>query len=131
MALRAVAVRGRLDLSTLDSDLYCLTHSGLAESMHRTYCAGVKLYLIFTAVFCVSPPPKLVLCYFVFLAKQGPAPDTIKTYLAAMRHTQIILGVTPFAACADTEWPTAEPLLTNYHIHPSEAAGGVATCDCA
>ena len=88
---------GRLDLSTLDADLHRLTHSGLADSTHKTYQAGVTRYLSFASVFKVSPPfpaSELVLCYFVvFLARQGLAPATIKTYLAAVRHAQIVRGL--------------------------------------
>ena len=44
----------------------------------------------------VSPFPvhEALLCYFVaFLAKQGVAPSTIKTYHAAVRHAQIMRGL--------------------------------------
>lgn len=94
---RTAAAGGRLDISALDSDLHRFAHSGLADSTHRTYRAGVNRYLSFTAAFNVSPPfpaSEVVLCYFVvFLAQQGLAPATIKTYLAAVRHAQITRGL--------------------------------------
>ena len=46
----------------------------------------------------VSPPfptSESVLCYFVvLLGKQGLAPGTIRTYLAAVRHELIVRGFT-------------------------------------
>lgn len=96
-APRVVTARGGLDHSTLDGHLHRLAHSGLADSTHRTCRAGVNRSLSFTSAFRVSPPfpvSELLLCYFVvFLAKQGLAPATIKTYLAAVRHAQIIRGL--------------------------------------
>ena len=39
------------------------------------------------------PVSETMLCYFVTsLAQEGIAPTTIRTYLAAVRHTQIIRG---------------------------------------
>ena len=40
------------------------------------------------------PVSELILCYFVVdLARQGLTPTTIKTYLAAIRHAQIVRGL--------------------------------------
>lgn len=54
-------------------------------------------YLSFCRVFNVSVPFQVsesILCYFVVsLAEQGLAPATINTYLAAVRHAQIIRGL--------------------------------------
>ena len=68
-------------------------HRGLANSTHRTYRAGLNRYLSFCHAYNVLTPfpaSEVMLCYFVvFLARQGLAPTTIRTYLAAIHHAQI------------------------------------------
>ena len=74
-------------------DIYC--RRGLAESTHRTYQTGLKRYLSFCYAFNITPFPvsESQLCYFVtYLARQSISPATINTYLAAVRHAQIIRG---------------------------------------
>ena len=83
-------------MSALDEELHFYAHRGLAESTHRTYRAGVNKYISFCFAFHVNDPfpvSEATLCYFVVsMALQGLAPATVKTYLAAVRHAQVIRG---------------------------------------
>ena len=73
---------------------YC--HRGLADTTHKTYRARLNRFLSFCNTFYVNDPfpvTESLLCYFVAsLARQGLAPSTIRTYLAAVRHAQIMRG---------------------------------------
>ena len=73
---------------------YC--EHGLADSTRRTYRSGINCCLSFCFAYRVQPPfstTETLLCYFVTsLAEGGCAPATIKTYLAAVRHAQIMRG---------------------------------------
>ena len=72
-------------------------HRGLAESTHRTYSSGLKRFLAFCHACAISTPfpvTEYQLCSFVAtLARQGLAPSTIRTYVAAVRHAQIVRGL--------------------------------------
>ena len=84
-------------MSTLDPDIHYYFERGLANSTHRAYRAGVNRYISFCCLYNVLNPfpvSESMLCYFVVaLAREGLAPSTIKTYLAAVRHTQIERGL--------------------------------------
>ena len=84
------------DLSRLDSDVHFFALRSVADSTNRTYKSGLNRYMSFCHKYNVpSPLPasESLLCYFVVeLARQGLAPGTIKTYLAAVRHAQILQG---------------------------------------
>ena len=71
-------------------------HRGLADSTHRTYNSGVNRFRSFCDLFSVSHPfpvSERLLCSFVAaLARQGLAPSTTRTYLAAIRHAQVVGG---------------------------------------
>ena len=73
---------------------YC--DRGIADSTRRTYRSGLNRYLSFCQLFGVETPfpvSETSLCYFVAaLAPEGVAPSTVRTYLAAIRHAQIIRG---------------------------------------
>ena len=83
-------------MSTLDEGVRFYFQRGLANSTHRTYRAGVNRYISFCAAYHIADPfpvNEAMLCYFVvMLARDGLAPATIKTYLAAVRHAQIERG---------------------------------------
>ena len=70
--------------------VHFFAHRSVADSTSRTYKSGLNRYLSFCHKYNVpSPLPasESLLCYFVVeLARQGLAPGTIKTYLAAVRH---------------------------------------------
>ena len=85
-----------MDLSGLDEAVRLYCFRGLADSTHRTYRSGVNRYQSFCYAFNVQSPfpvSEMILCYFVAaLARQGTSPATIRTYLAAIRHAQIVRG---------------------------------------
>ena len=85
-----------MDISSLDESLLRYCNRGLADSTQRTYKSGINRYLSFCRLFGVSTPfpvSEPLLCYFVTsLAREGVAPSTVRTYLAAVRHAQIMRG---------------------------------------
>ena len=93
----AVGHPRHLDIAELDAAVhkYCLL--GLAPSTQRTYRAAINRFSVFCTRYNVSQPfpvNELLLCRFVAeLAREGLAPGTIKTYLAGIRHAQIIRGL--------------------------------------
>ena len=87
----------RLDVSVLDPAVLHYCEKGLADSTHKTYNAAIKRFLSFCQLFNIQSPfpvSESTLCYFVaVLTKQGLAPGTINTYLAAVHHAQIMRGL--------------------------------------
>ena len=85
-----------MDIASLDAAVHFYCNRGLADSTRRTYRSGLDRFLSFCYVFGVTSPfpvSETLLCYFVTsLAREGIAPATIKTYLAAIRHAQIMRG---------------------------------------
>ena len=88
---------GGLDTSGLASSVQRYFKGGLAGSTQATYTAALKRF----HGFCVQcnvcspfPVTEQLLCYFLaFLADQGLALQTGKSYLAAIRSMQISLGL--------------------------------------
>jgi len=67
----------------------------LAPSTKRTYTAAERKYLTFCLDFSFAPLPLCedVLCHYAAsLAKQSLKHQTIKTYLSALRYTQVMAG---------------------------------------
>lgn len=71
---------------------FCYTD--VAESTRRTYLSGLNRFMFFCFGFGVPAPfpiSESFICYFVTsLARDGITPVTIRMYLDAVRHTQII-----------------------------------------
>lgn len=69
---------------------------GLAPSTRRTYGAAMNRFNNFCTHFSIHTPFPVTeprLCSFAaYLADQGLAPQTIRSYLSAVRNTQISLG---------------------------------------
>ena len=86
-----------MDISQLDSAVHYFCEQGLAESTRRTYQSALRRFAAFCSLYSIlSPFPvsESLLCYFCsYLACQHLSPQTIKTYLAGIRHTQITLGL--------------------------------------
>lgn len=84
-------------LPNLDELVQFYVQQGISASSHRTYATGVKRYEQFCTQFnIVNPYPvcQSTLCYYIsFLASQGLAATSIKVYLSALRHKQIVLGL--------------------------------------
>ena len=86
----------RLDLTSLVQDNF---HNRLAPSTHLMCDAALRRFNNFYALYDVYNPlpvTEKLLCYFVtVLAKNGLAPQTIKSYLSVVRSMQISLGLPP------------------------------------
>ena len=79
----------------LDAVVQFCCGKGLADSTQKTYRVALNRYSQFCTIYGVNPFPvsESILCYFVAsLARQGLTPATIRTYLAEVRHAQIMRG---------------------------------------
>ena len=78
-----------------NSSLFC--SQGVAPSTRSTYQSALWKFAEFCSLYSiVSPFPvsESILCYFSsYLACKTLSPQTIKTYLAGIRHMQITLGL--------------------------------------
>ena len=88
-----------------------LASNSLAPSTKRVYASGQKRYLAFCEISSLSPFPLAEdqLCSFVaHLAEEGLQHSSVKGYLSAIRHLQILGGMgDPFVA----SWPLLEYTL--------------------
>ena len=70
---------------------------GLAPATNKAYRTAVNRFSAFCMKYNITTPfpvKELLLCRFVtVLAEEGLAPATIKTYLAGVRHAQIMRGL--------------------------------------
>lgn len=86
-----------MDLTDLDGQVHFFCEKGVADSTHRTYTSAIRKFYSFCSLYnIVSPFPvsESILCYFTtYLAGQNLCPQTIKTYLAGVRHMQVTLGL--------------------------------------
>ena len=93
----ALQHRPGLDIPSLDPAVQYYCSKGIAPSTHQTYQSALKRFYSFCSLFnVVSPFPvnEDILCYFAsYLATQNVSPQSIKTYLSGIRHTQVTLGL--------------------------------------
>ncbi len=66
-----------------------LFSSGIADSTVRSCRTGCNRYV----QFCVSAASEVGSCYFAYLFEEHHTSRTIRVYLAALRYTQIALGL--------------------------------------
>ena len=87
----------RLDFTNLDTTVQELYSAGIAPSTQKTYRSGSKRFIQFCEQYGISEPfpvNEQVLVYFVAsLYRGGLSGGTVKSYLAAVRHAQIALGL--------------------------------------
>ena len=88
---------GGLDLSQLEDSVQHYFQQGLAPSTQNAYKAATRRFHTFCAKYNVwnpFPVSEKLLCAFVaYLANDGLAPQTCKSYLAAVRNIQLSLGL--------------------------------------
>jgi len=78
----------------------------LLPHTRHTQGSDEALYTVLLQLHHTNPIHDLLLCYFAsYLAKRSLAPQTIKTYLAAIRSTQISMGL------PDPREPSSMPML--------------------
>lgn len=86
-----------MDILTLDSTIQELFKAGLAPATLKVYRTGSNRYDLFCKSYNIHDPfpaREVTLLRFVaYLYKGGLKAGTIKSYLAAIRHTQIALGL--------------------------------------
>jgi len=79
-----------LDITSLDSSVQYFCSKAIADSSQKTYRSALKKFSNFCSAYSVMTPFPLsedILCYFsTDMARQGLAPQTIKVYLAGVRH---------------------------------------------
>lgn len=81
----------------MDQPVQELLTAGLAPATHKVYKTGTNRYNSFCVLYKINKPFPLseyVLTHFVaFLYKEGLKVGTVKSYLAAIRYSQIALGL--------------------------------------
>ena len=84
----------QLDVVRLDQVVHSLYQAGLAQSTQKhSYTAGKRRYIEFYDKFAAVPllMTERQLCWFVaYLLEEGLRYQTVKSYLAAVRHMQIL-----------------------------------------
>lgn len=91
--------------SSLDEAVRRYFASGLAEGTKRSYSSAQRRYETFCTSHRIPPLPltENKSCLFVaFLAEEGLSPQSIASYLAALRHLQIAVGL---GAPPTSQWP--------------------------
>jgi len=87
----------RLDIRDLDATVQQLFVNGLVPLMNKNYHSGSKRFVSFcnrnhiTVPFPVSK--QLLSCFAAYFCKEGLKGGTVKSYMAAVRHAQISLGL--------------------------------------
>ena len=88
-----------MGISVLDGTIHSLTSRGLSPATSASYRSGVRRYLSFCVSYGLPPFPlsELVLCRFVaFLVLQNLSYGSIRLYLSALRHKQLLdSGIDP------------------------------------
>ena len=95
-----------LDLTQLDRVVQELFVAGLAGYTQKSYMSGEKRFMGFCAAAGLRPFPvteQILLAFVAFLFKEGLVVGTVKLYLAAVRHAQIVLGFQGPTDCEHTQ----------------------------
>ena len=84
----------RLGLARLDQSLSMYFAHGIATSTQAAYLSGQRSYLSFCAKFNLTPLPlsEHTLCRFVAFLASSLSPQTIHSYISAVRHLHISYG---------------------------------------
>ena len=93
----AIQNRPGLDIARLDPAVQYYCGKSIAPSTQQTYQSALNRFYAFCSLFNVTTPfpvSEEILCYFSsYLATQHVSPQSIRTYLAGIRHTQVTLGL--------------------------------------
>ena len=86
-----------MDLRDLDPAVQHFCEQGIATTTRKTYQSALRRFADFCSRYNVLTPfpvSESLLCYYAaFLATDRLSPQTIKVYLAAIRHMQITMGL--------------------------------------
>ena len=87
----------KLDIVSLDPVVQFFCSKGIADTSQNTYQSGLHKFTTFCSAYSITtlfPVSEDVLCYFSsYLAVKSLSPQTIKVYLAGIRHMQIAIGL--------------------------------------
>ena len=86
----------RLGVSGLDRLADSLIGKGVTDSTLRSYAAGRRRYLDFCAQFNLQPLPLrevIRLRFVAHLASLSQSHQTVRSYISAIRHMQIVSGM--------------------------------------
>ena len=88
---------GRLDVSHVAASVQQYFQAGLVPSTQKSYQATMCRFYKFCTMYSINTPfplsEQLLCSYAAFLADQGLASYTIKSYLSALRNLQLTLGL--------------------------------------
>ena len=86
-----------MDVTGLDATVQELFSAGIAPSTQRAYQAGTRRYLTFCERAHIQPPfpvcENIMVRFVAFLYTEKLTGGTVKSYMAAVRHSQISLGL--------------------------------------
>ena len=86
-----------MGIPELEKSVQRFLEAGLAESSKRVYKAGWHRYLAFCQKFSIPTSPitqEKATLFMAFLGSEGLARSTIESYLAALRHCQLMVDPT-------------------------------------
>ena len=84
-----------MDLTTLGPTIQRLLQAGLAKSTQRVYAAGKNKFLAFCQETNITPFPvteQKLISFVAYGVNKGLKYQTIKCYLSAVRHLQVMCG---------------------------------------
>lgn len=83
-----------LVLTNLDATVQFFCDQGIADSTSKTYQSSLRKFSNVCELYSILTPfPVSESIYASYLASQNLSPQTIKTYLAGIRHMLITLGL--------------------------------------
>lgn len=100
-----------MDVTELGELIQHFFARGIAKRTAGSYSSAQRRFLVFCDQYQLHPLPlsERILCLFsVYLAQQGVQPQSISSYLSALRHLQVSAGL---PAPNRTEWPRLQYVL--------------------
>ena len=108
----------RLDVSHFATSVQQYFQEGLAHSTRKSYQAAMRRFYKFCTTYSINTPfplsEQLLCSYAAFLADQGLTPQTIKSYLSALRNLQLTLGL------PDPREKSSMPILKSASWHQED-----------
>jgi len=107
----AAASSNGLDFRDLDPAVQHFCEQGIATTTRKIYQSALCIFADFCSRYNMLTPfpvSETLLCYYAaFLPTDRLSPQTIKVYLAAIRHmqiTKVFLSLESFCLCPDFTW---------------------------
>ena len=90
---RAPASGDRLGVPGMAESVRRYFQAGIATSTQRLYNSGIRRFCSFCERFGISTPFPVTEFPVAYLADEGLSPQTVKSYVAAVRNAQLSLGL--------------------------------------